>query len=310
MKINKAITGRRITSFSNLIFTFCAALLLLFSFSVQAATTLEKVAQSGVLTLGYQDAAPFSFQDEAKRPIGYSIDVCMKVVDAIKRESKRPDLTLKFVQVTTATNITAVVDGEIDLECSNTANTLDKRKKVAFTIPTFISATRLMTRKNSGVNSLFDLSSTNLTIVGIKGSRGEKIYEGMKADRILSGNNLIVNDFQGALSALENDKADAFIMDEVLLYSMRAAYKSPETLVITRDALAIDSLSIMFRKGDPAFKKLIDAEVTRVISQGEINAIYHKWFESPIPPKQLNLKLPMPYMMRDSFRTPTDWVPD
>ena len=310
MKMNEAVAGRRPPSLTRPVFTCYAALLLLLACSAQAASTLEKVAQSGVLTIGYQDAPPFSFQDDAKQPIGYSIDLCMKIVEAIKRETKRPDLTVKYVQVDATTNLAAIADGEVDMECANTANTLDKRKKVAFTIPTFISATRLMTKRSADVNSVFDLSRSKLTVLVIKGSRGEKTYEGMKADRILKGKSLVVGDYKAALAALESDKADAFIMDEVSLYSMRAATKTPDNYVITRHAMSIDSMAFMFRKGDPAFKKLVDSEVTRIIAQGEINAVYKKWFESPIPPNQVNLKLPMPYMMRDSFRTPTDWVPE
>ncbi len=303
MKITEAVAGQRKSSFNRPVFNCCAAILLLLSCSAQAASTLDKVAQSGVITVGFQDTPPFSYQDDAKNTMGYSIDLCMKVIEAVKREAKRPDLTV-------SNNLAAVADGEVDIECANTANTLDKRKKVAFTIPTFISSTRLMAKRSAGVNSVFDLSRSKLTVLTIKGSRGDKIFQGMKADGILKNKNLLVDDYKAAYAALEGDKAEAFIMDEVMLYNMRAATKSPESYVITNNPMSVESMALMFRKGDPAFKKLVDGEVTRIISQGEITGIYKKWFESPIPPNQLNLKLPMPYSMRDSFRTPTDWVPD
>ena len=310
MKINEAVAGMRKNSFTRPVFGCCAAILLLAAGSAQAVSTLDKVAQSGVITVGYQDAPPFSYLDDAKNPIGYSIDLCMKVIEAVKREARRPDLTIKYVQLTPDTNLAAIADGEVDLECANTSNTLDKRKIVAFTIPTFISSTRLMTNRSSNINSVFDLSRSKLSVLTVKGSRGDKIFQSMKTDGILKNKHVVVEDYKGAYAALEGNKAEAFIMDDVTLYSMRAASKTPDNYVITRDPMSIDSLSIVFRKGDAAFKKMVDAEVARVISQGEIGGIYKKWFESPIPPSQVNLKLPMPYMMRDSFRNPTDWVPD
>ena len=108
---------------------------------------------------------------------------------------------------------------------------------------------------------------------------------------------------------METGKAHAFIMDDVLLYSLRSTAKSPADYAISRDALTVEPLAIMLRKDDPSFKKLVDAEIAPIITLGEIQAIYRKWFESPIPPNQINLKLPMSYLLRDSFKAPTDWLP-
>ena len=272
-----------------------------------AVGTLDKITQSGVLTLGYQLAPPFSDVDENQRPIGYSVDICLKVAEAIKRELKRPDLSVKFVKVTPVTRYTALANGDIDLECANTANTIENRKKFAFTIPTFISVTRLMVREGSKIKSFYDLDKA--TVVTVWGSNIEKVFDEKNAKLVLRASNLITNDFDGAFSVMETDKADAFIMEDVFLYSMLAATKNKTKYVIVPEALNIQPLSLMLRKDDPAFKKIVDAEVTRVIVQSEIYPIYRKWFESPIPPKQLNLKLPMPYVLRDSFKMPTDWVP-
>ena len=310
MKINEAVAGTRNDSFIRPVFGCCASILLLAAGSAQAASTLEKVAQSGVITVGYQDAPPFSYLDDGKSPIGYSIDLCMKVIEAVKREARRPDLTIKYVQLTPDTNLAAIADGEVDLECANTSNTLDKRKIVAFTIPTYISSTRLMTDRSSGINSVFDLTRSKLSVLTVKGSRGDRIFQSMKADGVLKNKSVPVESYKAAYAALEGNKGEAFIMDDVTLYSMRAASKNPDNYIITRDPISVDSFSIVFRKGDAAFKKIVDAEITRIISQGEIGGIYKKWFESPIPPSQVNIKHPMPYMMRDSFRNPTDWVPD
>ena len=287
--------------------TCCAALLLLFSCSALAVGTLEKVSQTGILTLGYQIAPPFSYLDEEK-PVGYSIDLCMKVVEAIKRDTRRPDLKVAFKKVTLTSRYQALINGEIDLECANSANTAEARKTVAFTIPTFYASTRLMVREGSGIKSIFDL--TNRTVNTAWGARGEKIFDNANKTRNLRASNLITNDFEGSFDVMETDKVDAFILDDVLLFSMLAASKNKTAYVLTPGTLSVEALSLMLRKDDPNFKKVVDDELIRVIVQGDIYPIYRKWFESPIPPKLLNLNLSMSYMLRDSFKAPSDWVPN
>lgn len=272
------------------------------------AGTLEKIAQTGVLTIGYKIAVPFAYQDDAGRPIGYSIDLCLKVADAIKRELKRPDLVIKYATVTSASRFTDLAASAIDLECGNTTNTAERRTKAAFTIPTFIAAARLLVRADSGIKSTSNLNGK--TVVTTAGSSSENLFKNLNETRSLGAKVLLTKDYAEAFAAVEEGKADAFVMDDVVLYSLRAASKEPTKYEITHDALTVEPLSIMMRMDDPAFKKLVDSEITRVILAGEINPIYRKWFESPIPPKMLNLRVPMSYMLRDSFKVPTDWLPD
>ena len=286
-----------------------AGLILASSQPALAAGTLDKIAKSGTIILGYREASsPFSYIDENKRPIGYSIDICLKITEAIKRELKRPDLSLKYTPVTPANRIQALSDGLIDLECGSTTSTAERRKQVASTIPTFVAATRLLVRDNSGIKSIYDLSGKN--VVTTQGTSSEKLFNDLNKNQTLRATLLFGKDHSESFSMLENGKADAFIMDDVILASLRAASKTPDKFVITRDALTIEPLSIMLRKDDPAFKKLVDGELHRAITQGEITTLYRKWFESPIPPKQINLKLPMGYLLRDSFKAPTDWLPN
>jgi glutamate/aspartate transport system substrate-binding protein len=273
-----------------------------------AAGTLEKISQTGVLTIGYKIAVPFAYQDDANRPIGYSIDLCLKVADAIKRELKRPDLVIKYATVTSATRFTDLAAGAIDIECGNTTNTAERRTKAAFTIPTFIAASRLLVRIDSGIKSSSNLNGK--TVVTTSGSSSETLFKNLNDTRSLGAKLVLTKDYAESFAAVEEGKADAFVMDDVVLYSLRAASKEPTKYEITHDALTVEPLSIMLRKDDPAFKKLVDTEITRVILSGEINPIYRKWFESPIPPKMLNLRVPMSYMLRDSFKVPTDWLPD
>ena len=275
----------------------------------RAEGTLDKIARTGTLLLGYRESSsPFSYLGNDKHPVGYSIDICEKIVEAVKRELKRPTVAVKYVPVNSSTRITSLVSGEIDLECGSTTNTAERRKQVAFTIPTFIAATRLLTKKESGITSFDDLAGK--TVITTRGTSSEQFFNERNAARKLHANLILGKDHAESFALLEAGKGIAFLMDDVLLYSLRAASKDPGGYVITRDALTIEPLAVMLRKDDAPFKKLVDGEVARVITQGEVNGIYRKWFESPIPPNQINMKMPMSYMLRDSFKMPTDWVPN
>ena len=274
-----------------------------------AAPTLDKIAKSGTIVLGYRDAAaPFAYLDDNKRPIGYSIDICLKIVDAVKRELKRSDLSVKYIPVSAANRLTALTADEIDLECGSTTSTPERRKQVASTIPTFVASARLLVAANSGIKSIYDLNGK--TVVTTKGTSSETLFNELNKNHTLRATLILGNDHNESFSILEAGKAKAFIMDDVLLATLRASSKAPDNYVLTRDPLTIEALSIMLRKDDAPFKKLVDNELHRAITQGEINVLYRKWFESPIPPKQINLKMPMSYLLRDSFKSPTDWLPN
>ena len=272
-----------------------------------AAGTLEKIAQSGSITIGYKQAFPFAFSEEGQRPSGYTIDLCQRVVEAIKRDLKRPELTVKYATVNSATRFSDLESGAIDMECGNTTNTAERRARVAFTIPTFIAAARLLVNKNSGIESVNDV--VGKTVVTTQASSSETLFKTLNDSRSLNAKLTLTKDYAEAFAAVEAGKADAFIMDDVVLYSLRAASSAPEKFAVTNEALTIEPLAIMMRKDDAAFKKVVDAEIARIITSGEINGIYRKWFESPIPPKMLNMRVPMSYMLRDSFKMPTDWIP-
>ena len=324
MKIIEFAEAGRISVIRRLRAVFLMLAVML-SGSAVATSTLDKIAQNGTISLGYQNAPPFSYVDKSGSRIGYSIDICMKIVDAIKRDLKRPDLVVKFVPVTSVTGYPALTDGQIDIECANTPNTAKDRKRVAFTIPTFMAVTRMMVRGGSNIQTIYDLKDK--TVVTIWGSNIEKTFDQMNSRFTLRASNLMTVDFDGSLSLMGTNKVDAFIMDDVLLKLMQAASINKTKYTITKGDLAIQPLSLMMRKDDPEFKKLVDTEVTRIITKGEIYAIYKKWFESLIPPFQISpmypdwaeietppdkikLNLPMVYMLRDSFKVPTDWVPE
>lgn len=283
--------------------------LLLSSLPVHAQDMLDQIRSSQAITIAHRDTSiPFSYLDAEQKPIGYAMDLCLKVVDAIKRELKIPALKVNYLSVTSATRIPSIAQGKAAMECGSTTNTAERRKSVNYTIAHFISSARFLVRKDSALLKLEDLE--NRVVVSTKGSTNIKTLERINAERGLKMKVLEAADHGEAFSMVAQKKADAFAMDDVLLFGLRANSAQPDAYSVIGKPMTIEPYAIMLPRGDAAFKKLVDAEMRRIILSGEINAIYRKWFEQPIPPKGINLNLPMPYMLRDSFKYPSDKVAD
>ncbi len=283
--------------------------LLLSSLPSHAQGMLDQIRSSQAITIAHRDTSiPFSYLDAEQKPIGYAMDLCLKVVDAIKRDLKLPALKVNYLSVTSATRIPSIAQGKAAMECGSTTNTAERRKLVDYTIAHFISSARFLVRKDAGLLKLEDLE--NRTVVSTKGSTNIKTLERINTERSLKMKVLEAADHGEAFGMVAQKKADAFAMDDVLLFGLRANSAQPEAYQVIGKPMTIEPYAIMLPKGDAAFKKLVDTEMRRIILSGEINAIYRKWFEQPIPPKGINLNLPMPYMLRDSFKYPSDKVAD
>ena len=288
----------------------CAALgLWLSALAPAQADVLEKIRASGSITLAHRDASiPFSYLDQDKRPIGYSMDLCLKVVEAIRRELRLDRLEVKYLLVTPAARIAAIAEGQAVLECGSTTNTAERRKSVDFTIAHFISSSRLLTRTDAKLNAIDQLATK--TVVSTKGTTSLTMLRRVNDDLALKMNIVEAPDHGQAFAMVADGKATAFAMDDVLLFGLRANAPKPDDYQVIGKPLTMEPYAIMLPKGDGAFKKLVDQEVRRVILSGEINALYAKWFQQPIPPKGINLSLPMSYLLKDSFKFPSDKVGD
>ncbi|WP_240001882.1 amino acid ABC transporter substrate-binding protein [Parvibium lacunae] len=282
----------------------------LFSAAAVAQTpTLDRIRQTGVITIAHRESSlPFSFLDQNKKPIGYAVDVCLKAADAVKRELKLKELRIEWMLVTPKNRIEMIQQGKADMECGSTTNNRERREKVAFTIPHYIAGARILVKKSSGITSLEGLRGK--TVVTTKGTTTVKILRAQDDQRVLKLNLVEADDHAQSFKMVEEGKADAFAMDDVLLFSLRAQAANPTDFEVVGDYLSIEPLAIMLSKDDAAFKKIVDREVTRLIVDFEMQALYKKWFLEPIPPKGINLKIPMSYLLRDSFRFPTDKVND
>ncbi|HET7597889.1 MAG TPA: amino acid ABC transporter substrate-binding protein [Burkholderiales bacterium] len=268
--------------------------------------TLKKIKDSGSITLGHRDASvPFSYYDDNQRPVGYALDLCLKVVEAIKAELKMPKIDVKYQLVTSANRIPLMANGTIDLECGSTTNNLARQKEVAFTITHFLTATRLVSKKSSNLKSIDNLKGKITTSTA--GTTNIKQLTELNTSKNMGMNIIPANGHPEAFQMVETGRAVAFAMDDILLYSLVAQSRNPSDYVISDFALSLpEPYGIMMRKDDPAFKKVVDAAMTRIYKSGEINKIYEKWFQKPIPPKGINLKVPMSAQMKNVVAHPTD----
>lgn len=267
--------------------------------------TLAKIKSTGAITLGYRESSiPFSYYDNNQKVVGYAMDLCYRIVDAVKSELKMDQLKVKLNPVTSATRIPLIANGTVDLECGSTTNDFEREKQVAFTITHFVTADTFVSKKSANLKTVDDLKGK--TIVSTSGTTNIKEITEINAQKHLGLNILAANDHAEAFLMVETGRAAAFVMDDILLYGLVATSKSPGDYVISSEALSVQPYGIMLRRDDPAFKKVVDAEMTATYRSGAINAIYDKWFLKPIPPKGVNLNVPMSAAFKRVVANPTD----
>ncbi len=266
--------------------------------------TLKKVKASGAITLGVSESSvPFSYLGNDQRPIGYSIDLCMKIVDAVKVELKMPNLNVLEQTVPSSTRIPLLVDGTIDLECGTTVNSADRQQLVSFTNTTFIASNRLVAKRSSGIVNLKNMRGK--TLVSTAGTSNLQQVKQLNRERKLGINIVSAPDHAQAFHMVESGTADAFAMDDVLLYLLVASSPAPDTYQISPVALNYEPSAIMLRKDDMQFQALADRAIEATFRSGEINRIYAKWFLSPIPPRGLTVSMPMSDALKSAVAHPT-----
>jgi glutamate/aspartate transport system substrate-binding protein len=268
--------------------------------------TLKKIKESGSITLGHRDASiPFSyFGDNPSQPVGYSHDLQLKVVEAIKQQLNLPELKVRYNMVTSQTRIPLVQNGTVDLECGSTTNNIERQRQVDFSVGIFEVGTRLLAKKTAGVNDFADLKGKN--VVTTAGTTSERLLKIMNAKEKMGMNIISAKDHGESFLMLESGRALAFMMDDALLYGEMAKAKNPDDWSVVGEPQSFEIYGCMMRKGDPAFKQVVDGAITATFNSGEVNAIYDKWFMQAIPPKNLNLNFPMSDELKQLIATPTD----
>ncbi|MEO5764238.1 MAG: amino acid ABC transporter substrate-binding protein [Casimicrobiaceae bacterium] len=266
--------------------------------------TLKKIKDNGTITIGHRDSSiPFSYYDDKQQVVGYSMDICMKIVDAVKAELKMPNLKVVLNPVTSATRIPLMANGTIDLECGSTTNNLDRQKQVGFTNTYFLTANRYVAKKASNIKTLADLKGK--TVVSTSGTTNLRWLTEENGKQSLGMSILTAKDHAEAFLMVETDRAAAFFMDDILLYSLVASSKAPADFVIGSEAYTVEPYGAMIPREDAAFRKVADTATANLYKSGQINAIYDKWFLKPIPPKGITLNVPESPELKKAFANPT-----
>ncbi len=271
----------------------------------QESPTLKKIKDTGSITLGHRESSiPFSYYDDKQQVIGYSQELMLKVVDALKAELKLAKLDTKLMPVTSANRITLVQNGTVDIECGSTTNNLERQKQVGFSTTIFVIGTRLMTKKDSGIKDFPDLAGKN--VVTTAGTTSERLIRKMNEDKKMGMNIISAKDHGESFLTLETGRAAAFMMDDALLFGEMAKAKKPGDWVVVGTPQSKEAYGCMLRKDDPGFKKVVDAALTKAMTSGDAEKIYAKWFMNPIPPKGLNLNMPLSDDMKTLYKAPND----
>jgi len=262
--------------------------------------TLAKVRESGVITLGHRESSiPFSYRSARGEPIGYSVDLCKLLVDAISEELGRT-INIKWVPVTSESRIPAVVSGQVDLECGSTTNNLERQKQVSFSPTMFVSGTKLLVKKGSAIKSFRDLAGKKVVVTA--GTTNEKTMRELAAKFKIALDLSVAADHAASFALLTAGQVDAFATDDVLLYGLLAQNKLQGEYVVTGEFLSYDPYGVMFRKGDTQLARLINDSFHQLAEDREIERRYNRWFLRKLP-SGVSLDLPMSPQLETIIQT-------
>ncbi len=271
----------------------------------EEAGTLKKVKDSGSITMGIRESSiPLSYLDANQQPVGYHIDICNRIVDAVKKELRLPGLKVQQQPVTSQNRIPLLTNGTVDLECGSTTNNEARQKQVAFAPTTFVTNVRMAVKKSSGITGLAQLNGK--PVATTTGTTSVQLMRAHEKGKNVDFKEVYGKDHADSFLMLETDRAVAFVMDDNLLAGLIATSKTPDDYAIVGETLNVEPIAIMIRRDDPEFKKLVDSTVTGLMKSGELEKLYSKWFTSPIPPKGVNLKFSMSDKLKELIKAPSD----
>jgi glutamate/aspartate transport system substrate-binding protein len=271
----------------------------------EPAGTLKKIRDTGSITIGHRESSiPFSYLDDKQQPVGYAMDLCMKVVDAVKAQLNLPNLKVVLQPVTSSNRIPLLQNGTIDLECGSTTNSVQRQQQVAFGPTYFVINVTAAVKKNSNIATIAELNGK--TVSTTSGTTAVPLIKSYEKAKNVDVKEIYGKDHAEAFLLLADDRVAAFIMDDILLAGQIANARNPGEYRILPESLRQEPYSMMLRKDDAQFKALVDRTVMAVMKSGEIEKLYAKWFTSAIPPKGVNMNFPMTPPLREAFRNPND----
>jgi glutamate/aspartate transport system substrate-binding protein len=267
--------------------------------------TLQKIKDAGTITIGHRDSSvPFSYLDDNQKPIGFSLDLCGLIVAKIKTRIGQPDLKLAYQSVNSSNRIPLVKNGTVDIECGSTANTIARQQEVAYSVIFYAPQFKWIALKSSGVKTTDDLKGK--AVVVTQGTNTAQFVARLNAEKGLGMKILQGKDHAESFLLVETGRAAAFMEDDILLAGLKANASSPDNFVFLSDAYPSDPYGVMMSKGDPEFKRLVDDALTEAMKSGLYDKLYTEWFESPIPPKNINLNFPQSEKLKELIKSPSD----
>jgi glutamate/aspartate transport system substrate-binding protein len=271
----------------------------------QLTGTLKKIKDAGFISVGHRESSiPFSYYDDKNQVVGYSQDLVMLVVDAIKKKLNMPNLQIKLIPITSQNRIPLILNGTIDIESGSTTNNLERQQQVSFSDSMFIIGTRLLVKKDSGIKDFADLKGKSVVVTA--GTTSERLIREMNEKNKMGMNIISAKDHGESFLTLQSGRVAAFMLDDALLAGERAKARRGDDWVIVGTPQSKEAYGMMIRKGDVDFKKLVDETIAKAETSGDAAKLYQKWFQSPIPPKGLNLDLPLSDDMKELFKNPND----
>ena len=282
-----------------------AAALAFLALAAQAQeATLKKIKDSASITLGHRESSfGFSYNDGSGKPVGYSIDICLRIVDAIQAELGLPKVEVKYQMVTSQNRIPLVVNGTVDIECGSTTNLVERQKQVAFSPDIFRYNVRMLVKADSGLRSIADLQGKN--VVTTTGTTSFRLLREADKGRNLEITPMAGKDHADSFLLVESGRAHAFVLDDIQLAGLVATAKNPKDFVITGEPLRTENQALMYRRDEPALKAIVDRVVGGMMQSGEMDKLYQRWFMSPIPPKGVNINYPLNAETREAFANPS-----
>ncbi|MEM5453478.1 glutamate/aspartate ABC transporter substrate-binding protein [Paraburkholderia phytofirmans] len=271
----------------------------------ETQSTLAKIQNGNSISIGHRETSvPFSYVDTNNQVIGFSQDICNRIIDAVKAKTGHPDLRVRFIPVTSQNRIPLVQNGTVDLECGVTTNLTARQNQVAFSDTFFVATTRLLTRKDSGIKDFADLAGK--TVVTNQGTTSERLLRKMNEEKKMNMQIISAKDYGEGRVTLETGRAVAYMMDDVLLAGARSLTAKPADWVIVGTPQSSEAYGFMLRKDDPEFRKLVDDVMIHEMKSGDIKTMYDKWFMKPVPPKGINFDFPMSEGLEKLYAAPND----
>ncbi len=294
----------------NKVSILAAALVSAFALSIQANAqelngTLKKIKDTNTISIGFRESSiPFSYLDDKQQPVGYAMDLCLKIVDAVRAELKTPGIKVNLQPVTSGNRIPLMQNGTIDLECGSTTNSVARQQQVSFGPTYFVINVTAAVKKSSGIKSLAELNGK--TISTTSGTTSVPLLKQYEKTKGVDVKEIYGKDHAESFQLIATDRAVAFVMDDILLAGQIANSRAPADYTILTESLRQEPYSMMLRKDDPQFKALVDRTISGVMRSGEIEKIYARWFTSPIPPRNVNMNFPITAPIREAFSSPND----